>query len=109
MRGRARSGGGRALAAVLVAVAMTAAACGGSSGGGSGGGGAAPAAYNGKPVTITFWNPFTGRELAVMNSIVANFEKLYPKIKVVSRGAISDSNIIAAIRGGNPPDLAMSN
>ncbi len=96
-------------AAVVLALAV--AACGGSSGGASGGSTktAAPAAYNGKPVTITFWNPFTGRELGVMNHVIAGFEKANPNIKVTSRGGISDSNIIAAIRGGSPPDLAMSN
>lgn len=89
-------------AACMLAIA----ACGGSSGA-TGGGGAVK--YDGKPVTITFWNPFTGRELGVINSIVANFEKTYPTIKVQVRGGISDANIIASIRGGSPPDLAMSN
>ena len=93
------------LAAVSSVVAI--AACGGSSGGGSGG--PAPAGYNGKPVTITFWHPFTSPEIQVMNQLIANFEKLYPKIHVVSRGSISDANIIAAIRSGSPPDLTMSN
>ncbi len=96
---------------VAVVLALAVAACGGSSGGGSGGSAKAiaPATYNGKPVTITFWNPFTGREEGVMKSVVAGFEKANPNIKVTSRGGISDSNIIAAIRGGSPPDLAMSN
>ncbi len=92
------------LAIILSALAV--AACGGSSSGASSGG--APAQYNGKPVTITFWNPFTGRQLAVMNSVIADFHKLYPKITVKSRGGITDDNIVAAIRGGSPPDLTMS-
>ena len=103
--------GAAAAAAAIMALAV--AACGGSSGGGSGSGASGhskgPAPYNGKPVTITFWNPFTGRELGVMKQVVAGFEKANPTIKVTSRGGISDSNIIAAIRGGSPPDLAMSN
>ena len=116
-RFRAGTSAARALAMVGCVVAI--AACGGSSsggnssggssGGGSSSGGPAPAAYNGKAVTITFWNPFTGREEGVMNQVIAGFHKLYPKITVKSRGAISDNNIVAAIRGGNPPDLAMSN
>ncbi len=99
----------RRSAAVLATAFATLAisACGGSSTGSSSGG-SAPAAYNGKPVTISFWNPFTGREEGVMNSIIANFHKLYPNITVQSRGAISDDNIVAAIRGGSPPDLTMS-
>jgi multiple sugar transport system substrate-binding protein len=105
--------GAAASAAVILALAV--AACGGgssgsgSSGGGSSGGGSAPAAYNGKPVTITFWNPFTGRELGVMKHVIAGFEQANPNVKVTIRGGISDNNIIAAIRGGSPPDLAMSN
>jgi multiple sugar transport system substrate-binding protein len=94
----------------MLAVALSAlgiSACGGSSGSNTEAAGA-PAAYNGKPVTITFWNPFTGREEGVMNSIIADFHKLYPKITVQSRGSITDDNIVAAIRGGSPPDLTMS-
>jgi len=95
------------LATALAALAVS--ACGGSSSPVSGASrGGAPAQYNGKPVTITFWNPFTGRELGVMNSIIADFHKLYPTISVQSRGAISDNNIVAAIRSGSPPDLTMS-
>lgn len=97
-----------AVALAVVSSALAIAACGGSSNNGSSGG-PAPAAYNGKPVTITFWHPFTSPEIQVMNQLIANFEKLYPKIHVVSRGSISDANIIAAIRSGNPPDLTMSN
>jgi multiple sugar transport system substrate-binding protein len=110
--------------AAMLAVALSAlaiSACGGSSGssGGAGGsssssgaskssGGSAPAAYDGKPVTISFWNPFTDRQLAVMNSVIAGFHKLYPNITVKSRGAVTDDNIVAAIRSGSPPDLTMS-
>jgi multiple sugar transport system substrate-binding protein len=103
----------RRTAMVVVASAICAAAiaaCGGSSSGsgGSSGGGPAPARYDGKPVTITFWNPFTQRQLAVMNSVIADFHKQYPTITVKSRGGVTDDNIVAAIRGGNPPDLTMS-
>jgi multiple sugar transport system substrate-binding protein len=94
------------LAVALSTVALS--ACGGSGSTATDSSGRAPAQYNGKPVTITFWNPFTGREEGVMNSIIANFHKLYPNITVKSRGAITDDNIVAAIRGGSPPDLTMS-
>jgi multiple sugar transport system substrate-binding protein len=87
---------------------LAVAACGGSGGNTGTSGSHAPAQYNGKPVTITFWNPFTGRQLAVMNSVIAAFHQLYPKITVKSRGGITDNNIVAAIRGGSPPDLTMS-
>jgi multiple sugar transport system substrate-binding protein len=94
------------LAVALSTVALS--ACGGSSSGATNSGGSAPAQYNGKPVTITFWNPFTGRQLADMNSVIAGFHKLYPTITVKSRGGVTDDNIVAAIRSGSPPDLTMS-
>lgn len=94
------------LAVALSTVALS--ACGGSSSSATGSGGSAPAGYNGKPVTITFWNPFTGRQLADMNSVIADFHKLYPNITVKSRGGVTDDNIVAAIRSGSPPDLTMS-
>jgi multiple sugar transport system substrate-binding protein len=90
--------------------ALAVSACGSSSNSGGGSStAAAPAASTSKPVTITFWEPFTGREEGVLKAVVANFEKQYPNIKVKMRGSIADTNIIAAIRGGSPPDLAMSN
>jgi multiple sugar transport system substrate-binding protein len=100
------------LAAAFSALAIS--ACGGSSGSSGSSSNAAnvsknaPAPYDGKPVTITFWNPFTQRQLAVMNSVIADFHKLYPTITVKSRGGVTDDNIVAAIRGGSPPDLTMS-
>jgi multiple sugar transport system substrate-binding protein len=95
------------LAAILAVLAIS--ACGGSSSAPATAakGGSVPK-YDGKPVTITFWHPFTDRQAADMNGIIADFEKQYPNIKVVSKGGISDQNIIAAIRSGNPPDVAFS-
>lgn len=95
------------LAVALSTVALS--ACGGSSSGATNtSSGSAPAQYNGKPVTITFWNPFTARQLADMNSVIADFHKLYPNITVKTRGGVTDDNIVAAIRSGSPPDLTMS-
>ncbi len=74
----------RRSAAVVATVLTTLglAACGGSSSNATRRQRRARPTYNGKPVTITFWNPFTGRQLAVMNSVIADFHKLYPKITV---------------------------
>ncbi len=74
----------RRYAAVLAVafVGLAVGACGGSSGSGSssgsGGGSSGPPHYNGKPVTIRFWHPFTERQAAVMNSVIADFHKFYP-------------------------------
>ena len=92
----------RRLTAVMVVLllALTAGACGGSdeskstSSGGSG--------------DITFWTGFTDRELGVMKDVVADFEAAHPNIHVKVVGGISDDKIVAAIRGGNAPDVAHS-
>jgi multiple sugar transport system substrate-binding protein len=60
------------------------------------------------PVTITLWNGFTNRELGVVNQAVAAFHASHPWITVKSVGGINDDKIIAAIRGGNAPDVAQS-
>jgi multiple sugar transport system substrate-binding protein len=57
---------------------------------------------------ITLWVGFSERELGVVKSAVADFEKSHPSIKVKVVGSISDDKIIASIRGGNSPDLAQS-
>ena len=92
----------RAAAALLVLVlALVAGACGGGGGGGSTGSAT-------EPVNITFWTGFTERELGVMKDVVADFEKAHPNIHVKVVGGISDDKIVAAIRGGNAPDVAHS-
>jgi multiple sugar transport system substrate-binding protein len=69
--------------------------------------GSSAAATSGKtPVTITFWNGFTARELGVVNQGLAGFHKKYPWITVKSSGALTADKLTAAIRGGNAPDAA---
>jgi len=57
-----------------------------------------------EPVTISFWVPFTARELGVVNSALAGFHKKYPWITVKSTGNTNPTKLTAAIRGGNAPD-----
>jgi multiple sugar transport system substrate-binding protein len=83
-----------ALGTLLACIA--AAGCGGSSSSSSG------------EANITFWTGFTARELGVMKDVVADFEKSHPNIHVKVVGGISDDKIVAAIRGGNAPDVAHS-
>ena len=85
-------------AIVVLLLALVAGACGG--GGGSSG--------SSGPANITFWTGFTERELGVMKDVVADFEKQHPDIHVKVVGGISDDKIVAAIRGGNAPDVAHS-
>jgi multiple sugar transport system substrate-binding protein len=73
-------------------------------------GASARGAQNGRsahdPVTISFWSPYTARELGVLNSAFASFHKKYPWITVKSTGNTNPTKLTAAIRGGNAPDVA---
>jgi multiple sugar transport system substrate-binding protein len=98
-----------ALAFALIATTVVA-ACGGggdSKSTSTAAGGSTTAASH-KPVTITLWNGFSNRELGVVNQAVAAFHQSHPWITVKSVGGVNDDKIIAAIRGGNSPDVAQS-
>jgi multiple sugar transport system substrate-binding protein len=81
---------------LLVLSASVIAGCGGSSESSSG------------SANLVYWTGFTDRELGVMKDVVADFEKTHPDIHVKVVGGISDDKIVAAIRGGNAPDVAHS-
>jgi multiple sugar transport system substrate-binding protein len=85
---------------VVLLLALTAGACGGSD--------ESKPTSAGASGDITFWTGFTDRELGVMKDVVADFEKTHPNIHVKVVGGISDDKIVAAIRGGNAPDVAHS-
>src|ERR1044072_5662945 len=83
-------------AVLIVLLATGVAGCGGSSESSAG------------SADLTFWTGFTQRELGVMKDVIADFEKTHPNIHVKVVGGISDDKIVAAIRGGNAPDVAHS-
>jgi len=115
---RSRTRRTAALAPLLAAAAVLAAACGGSGSSSSSSSGSAPtasAAASGSaaekplaPATVTLWVGFTQRELKIIKGVVARFEQANPGVKVKTIGGISDDKIVAAIRGGNAPDIAQS-
>jgi multiple sugar transport system substrate-binding protein len=99
-----------AASVVIAAMVFALAACGG--GGGSSkstteGAGASTTASQ-KPASITLWNGFSSRELGVIKQAVADFHTAHPNITVKVVGGVNDDKIIAAIRGGNAPDVAQS-
>jgi multiple sugar transport system substrate-binding protein len=65
-------------------------------------------ARSAKATSITIWVGFTGRELGIVKGVIAQFERSHPTIKVKTVGGISDDKIVAAIRGGNAPDVTQS-
>jgi multiple sugar transport system substrate-binding protein len=94
--------------AAALSVVLTALALAGCGGGGSKDSSSSKdtAAADKTPVTLTFWSPFTNRELKVMDAGLAKFHKRYPWITVKSVGAITADKLTAAIHAGNPPDVA---
>src|SRR3954449_10923683 len=100
-----------ATAAMLVLAAVVAGCGGGGSGGNSSGGGSGgkTASFDPKKAaTLTVWSGFTGRELGIWNSALDGFRRAHPNVTIQSVGNISNDKIVAAIRGGNAPDVALS-
>ena len=60
------------------------------------------------PVNLTIWVGWSARELGVFKGVIAEYEKLHPNVTVTVRGSVNDDQIIAAIRGGNAPDVVSS-
>jgi multiple sugar transport system substrate-binding protein len=91
-----------AAACVLFAAILPLAACGGS--------GSKSKASAAHPVTLTVWAGWSAstHELAVFKSVVAEYDKKHPEVKVKVVGDIVDTKILAAIRSGNVPDVVSS-
>ena len=60
------------------------------------------------PATISVWTPFVDPELKTFKAVVRDFERAHPQIHVKVVGGTNDDKIVAAIRGGNAPDVAQS-
>jgi multiple sugar transport system substrate-binding protein len=92
-----------AVVASTVAAALAITACGGSSSsaGGSNGGGSS----NGK-VHLTMWQQWGGgHEQAELQKVINEYEKLHPNVTITQTPVTNDAKILAAIVGGNPPDI----
>jgi multiple sugar transport system substrate-binding protein len=62
----------------------------------------------GGPVNLTIWVGWSARELGIFKGVVAGYTKLHPNVTVTVRGSVNDDQIVAAIRGGNAPDVVSS-
>lgn len=61
--------------------------------------------------TITFWHRLTNEGLNGLNKVIEEFEKKHPHIKVeatfvANQGEGQNEKLLAAVVGGNPPDVA---
>jgi multiple sugar transport system substrate-binding protein len=88
---------------MLAGLTLIVAAC--TAGGGSSG--APPAKSSHKPVTLTVWSFFTGRELKQFNSVLDGVQKSAPWITIDSVGGKQPTDILRAINSGTAPDVAI--
>ena len=102
--GRAR---GSLLLCAAAAVALLATACSGAAAPGGGGAAAAPPGRDDK-LTVTVYSKFTAREYDVVTKALNKLRDKYPNIEVRHEGNQDDDKITQSIRGGNPPDVAIS-
>jgi diguanylate cyclase (GGDEF)-like protein/PAS domain S-box-containing protein len=58
--------------------------------------------------SISLWVGYTGPELEVVRSVVADFETRHPGVCVDLVGGVYDDRIIAAMRDGEPPTVISS-
>ena len=75
--------------------------------GGGAGGSSPPAKSSHKPVTLTVWSFFTGRELKQFDGVLAGLKKTAPWITVDSVGGKQPTDILRAINSGTAPDVAI--
>jgi multiple sugar transport system substrate-binding protein len=58
--------------------------------------------------TVSLWHFFTDREATVIQSVVNDFEKLHPGVKVVVHPGQDDTKLQQAISAGNNVDVGLS-
>jgi multiple sugar transport system substrate-binding protein len=68
---------------------------------------AAPAA-KAAPATLTVWVGWSARELNEFKKVVAEYDRKTAAVQIKVVGGINDDKIIAALRGGNAPDVVSS-
>ena len=90
--------------AVLLTLALTASGCGSSKKSAQTTNSSSKVA----PANISIWTPFVAPELNTFKAVVKDFEAANPGIHVKVVGGTNDDKIVAAIRGGNAPDVAQS-
>jgi len=93
------------VAALSTAAALTLAGCSGGGGSGTAFADQAPAQVEG---TVSLWHFFTDREAKAIDSVVKDFEKANPKVKVTIHSGQDDEKIAKVIATGGNIDLAIS-
>ena len=65
-------------------------------------------ARSAKKTTLTVWVGWSARELSEFKKVAAEYDKKNAAVTVKVVGGINDDKIIAALRGGNAPDVVSS-
>jgi multiple sugar transport system substrate-binding protein len=60
------------------------------------------------PKTLTVWVGWSARELSEFKKVVAEYDRKNAAVQIKVVGGINDDKIIAALRGGNAPDVVSS-
>ncbi|WP_329051759.1 extracellular solute-binding protein [Amycolatopsis sp. NBC_01488] len=98
---------GSLLAVAAAASVLLTSACSGAAAP-SGGGNAAAAPGKDDKLTITVYSKFTDREYGVVTAGLNKLKAKYPNIEIKHEGNQDDDKLTQSIRGGNPPDVAIS-
>ncbi len=102
-----RIAGRRGLLVAAAAAALLTSACSGAAAP-SGGGEAAAAPGKDDKLTITVYSKFTDREYGVVTAGLNKLKAKFPNIEIKHEGNQDDDKLTQSIRGGNPPDVAIS-
>ncbi|PSL50679.1 carbohydrate ABC transporter substrate-binding protein (CUT1 family) [Saccharothrix carnea] len=95
-----------ALLCVAAAVSLTACAAGSGNQAGQSGPAAAPGRDD--EFSLTVWSNYSGREQDEVTKALESFKQKFPNAEIKHEGSQDDDKITAGIRGGNPPDVALS-
>ncbi|MGV9299037.1 extracellular solute-binding protein [Amycolatopsis sp. NPDC003676] len=102
----ARKRGSLLLSAVAASTLLATAACGAAAP--AGGGDAAAPPNKDDKLTITVYSKFTDREYGVVTKALDKLKAKFPNITIKHEGNQDDDKLTQSIRGGNPPDVAIS-
>lgn len=107
---RVRRNGRRWRASLVLCMAAAAllTACGAAASGPASNGQAAAAPNKDDKITLTVYSKFTSREYDVVTKAMAGLKAKFPNIVINHEGNQDDDKLTQSIRGGNPPDVAIS-
>ncbi|WP_423202148.1 extracellular solute-binding protein [Herbihabitans rhizosphaerae] len=83
-------------------------ACSAAAGGSGDGDGPAAAPNKDDKISLVVYSKFTNREYPVVSAGLNRLKAKFPNIEIKHEGSQDDDKLTQSIRGGNPPDVAIS-